>query len=758
MLKVSMEAQLSDVSGPRISDENFSTNFLIHKDVAFNGSNFDKTIENTGANFIRYPGGTVTEEYFDLGNPNRETSVNALDELSGVNNPRIREIEPLDDFLDFCDEKELKAVIVLPTYKYFDQETREISSQGKAEIRKFVRELFAGAYGDAEIFALEIGNEWYQEKFNWSAEEFGQLQFEVAKIIDQEIQNTAGFHDLKILVQGARKKYENEDLSEFFENFDGESEIGVNTHFYGADPHADPLAIGPFIETRLREIRETWGKYLDNDFYISVTEWNVGDNGPDDTSVSGLMRLAPLMRMYVEMLEGGASLLSLWSAETYGPSGLTTTKGHFDGLTLTGYFFQLTSDALRGMSHNSFEEIEEQFLEAANGDRLGYKFQFDSNDKTVLYLVSSSDKNMGVDLNLSNVITNGSYVTIVRIGNYGDDAVDDFWTESAVYVDKTYAPITLNDMDDLLTIELGAYELVQVTVWQGTGAKISGDIYHSIDDEILGTEHDDVLNGYDGDDFIQSFHGDDRIFGGAGNDKLDGGAGNDLISPGVGSDEIKGGNGFDFISYEGSSSSVSVFLSFGETEAKGFKDSFVNIEGIIGSDFSDVLSGDFENNSIFGRGGDDTIRGFSGTSNKLYGEDGDDVILLELSGGFASGGNGNDFLMGGTLGVYFDGGAGDDWIRGSVQDDFLVGGEGDDIFIGSGGADIFNFSDNFGNDVISDFDASEDQIQFDLDGVPISNLIVSEVENDLILSVGDSSVTLESVDLLSFSESIFSWL
>lgn len=89
---------------------------------------------------------------------------------------------------------------------------------------------------------------------------------------------------------------------------------------------------------------------------------------------------------------------------------------------------------------------------------------------------------------------------------------------------------------------------------------------------------------------------------------------------------------------------------------------------------NDTLEGGFfADNYIWGGTGNDTISG--GTRiNRLYGEDGDDIIQSNWSSADSQlyGGSGRDQLFAGSKGTYLDGGSGADW---------MFGGEGGDIFI-----------------------------------------------------------------------------
>jgi Ca2+-binding RTX toxin-like protein len=189
--------------------------------------------------------------------------------------------------------------------------------------------------------------------------------------------------------------------------------------------------------------------------------------------------------------------------------------------------------------------------------------------------------------------------------------------------------------------------------------------------------------------------GNDRLIGGAGDDDMHGGSGDDLLHGGTGMDILNGGTGFDVVSYAGSSAGVQINLATGlATRGDAAGDVLVDIEGLIGSDHTDVLVGDSTANSLSGQGGNDSLNGRAG----------DDTMF---------GGDGNDALTGLTGTDRMAGGNGDDVITGGAARDFLSGDAGADRFVfatkDSGAAATTR-------DVISDFSqAGHDQI--DLSGM-----------------------------------------
>jgi Ca2+-binding RTX toxin-like protein len=193
----------------------------------------------------------------------------------------------------------------------------------------------------------------------------------------------------------------------------------------------------------------------------------------------------------------------------------------------------------------------------------------------------------------------------------------------------------------------------------------------------------------------------ENAIGGSGNDTIIGNGGNNTLAGGAGGDYIDGSAGFNFASYSMASEAVSVDMAYRQYdsgEARG--DTLVNIQAVVGSNFSDGLFGTDNNDVIYGGAGDDVIYGRGG-NDSLLGTGGNDTIV---------GGAGNDTLYG-------DQGTGVDHDRFV----FEAGNFGHDVIQGFGAndganhdiiqmdhshfatfADIMAHSGQFGTDVIID--------------------------------------------------------
>jgi len=105
----------------------------------------------------------------------------------------------------------------------------------------------------------------------------------------------------------------------------------------------------------------------------------------------------------------------------------------------------------------------------------------------------------------------------------------------------------------------------------------------------------------------------DVLTGDANANTLIGNAGNDTLQGGAGADRLDGGAGIDLADYTNSAAAVTVNLGTGAgTGGDAVGDVFVAIEGVIGSSFDDILTGDSNANTLIGNGGNDTLVGGAG--------------------------------------------------------------------------------------------------------------------------------------------------
>jgi Ca2+-binding RTX toxin-like protein len=153
---------------------------------------------------------------------------------------------------------------------------------------------------------------------------------------------------------------------------------------------------------------------------------------------------------------------------------------------------------------------------------------------------------------------------------------------------------------------------------------------------------------------------------------------------------------------------------------------------------NDLIIGGIANNTIDGGAGDDTIKGFMGHDTIIGGE-GDDTLEGMRGKDYLDGGEGDDLLDGGRGVDRLDGGTGDDTLIGGGANDVLTGGEGRDTF-------VQNFAVS-GNDVITDFDPSEDTIELQgFENINLDEFAITEVDGGTLINAGTgNSLFVEGV-------------
>jgi serralysin len=163
----------------------------------------------------------------------------------------------------------------------------------------------------------------------------------------------------------------------------------------------------------------------------------------------------------------------------------------------------------------------------------------------------------------------------------------------------------------------------------------AGDSYFSVEG---------LIGSFGADTLVGSATGGSQLWGGSGNDQLyplgghnyvNGGNDNDNIFSNGGFNAIDGGSGFDLARYDYATAGVVAALDpsaspYNAGAAAG--DSYVSVEGLVGSPYRDVLFGDAGSNQLYGQNGNDF----------LIGNAGDDVLFGGAGANEFLGGAGND--------------------------------------------------------------------------------------------------------------------
>lgn len=605
----------STTSNGPVTINHFGSNFLYDQDVASEGSNYDTINSAMNIKTLRFPGGTLAENNFDITNTN--------------------DLAKLELFIEYCSRNGHNAMIVLPTFNYFDDGSgNPFTAAEQAEIQTYVRHVLnLAALNGVTIQGFEMGNELYQfegtETDDWSVAEFADLQAKMADLVHDEIGNEAD-----IYIQAGRTASENQAfVAAFTDNSTDDLDLndvdGIITHLYYGVTNGDLSRIGG-VKSRLELLDTHWGSYgLDT----IVTEWNTSEssNGGSST-VSGLARLAALSRGFGDMIGHGVDTAMFWTTIAAGGNGRATLADQTGNILPSGYWYQLITTTLVDTELVSDYNYDAAFLDD-NGDFAGYSYIFQgtgavSDDYHVIY-ASGIDGSLDLDLDISGLTSSNSYVYATVIRQTGSFAADDRDVDAYIEV--------LTDLGSLPDITLGAYEFVEINVVTGHGVTLDTSMFHDVDDDLTLTVYADTVTTHAGNDTVEAVGGNDEIHLGSGDDLVYGGYGNDKLWGDAGNDTLRGDNGYDA-------------LYGGDGDDK--------LVGIFGND---VLHGDSGTDQLWGGRDNDKLFGGDGWD-KLKGEDGNDTL---------DGGTGNDRMYGGngTDTFVFQGSFGQDRIYDFTTDE-----------------------------------------------------------------------------------------
>jgi Ca2+-binding RTX toxin-like protein len=411
-----------------------------------------------------------------------------------------------------------------------------------------------------------------------------------------------------------------------------------------------------------------------------------------------------------DIIDGGSGFDQAWY--TSSPSGITLTTdpltGNYsvqDGFGFTDTLISI--ERVRGSSHNDQffgGNGNDQFL-GLGGDDV---FNGGGGNDTAFYTNSpvGVNVNLGTGTALDGFGGTDTLVSVERVrGSDHNDTIIGNGSDNVILGGGGNDSLSGGDglFDEVAYFTSAA--AVSVNLQNGTASDGLGG-----SDSLTGFEG---ITGSDFGDTLTGSNVDGEFFtGGRGNDTIDG-----------------GGGGFDEIYYVDSPKGVTVNLAQGTaSDGWGSTDTFLNqsIEGIEGSPFKDVLTGNASNNIIDPRGGQDRIDGGAGFDLVEFNQ-AIAGVFVDLARGIAN-----------AYGAYGIKLSSIEGVLGSSFGDIVLDGGGENYFDGRDGEDTARYN--------ADRDEFEIDVVNGIVTVEGAGGVIDEYENVELLEFND--LTIATVDLL----------
>ena len=509
--------------GSQASQGLFGANVLATRSDLEQGGDYDRLIEELGVGSFRYPGGSLTERYFDITDPNASV---VADRDTG----ELREFIPLDAALDYAADEGLSVTIVIPTRNLLSETTDangdRFSAIDEDALRGFVRDVVTGVHGDAEIEAFELGNE-YWGSGQMSSIEYGRLASEMAVIVNDELslQNS----DADIIVQSGTN-FDFARLSDGYGADMSSSEILADLNAtYGltlgedslyssgainwtnvanemilsefdtvAEQNAvDQVAVHVYSRGQVNESQrsfflnntdEAWNEVVP-DAQIAVTEWNTAGNAGslDRTSDYGLFQSHEMINMMEEFMRYDVQNAHVWPLIQNTPNTLSVDDGQAE-LTPGGAMFNLMQEAMPGKTaidltpeSGADTEVEEDGI-SLHG--------FWEPDELLFYVAATDEEGADTTVDFSGLVSDTGRVEITILGVADGDPIGANTSDAVV---ETIDPaLVLNGTD--LSVQMDQGEIMQVRMFGFTPSQDFQDVISEDAPEVLPDPLIDAFN------------------------------------------------------------------------------------------------------------------------------------------------------------------------------------------------------------------------------------------------------------------------
>lgn len=545
------------VPAPVFTQAHFGGNALTHVNAVGDDGTLDEAAIASTVAGLRFPGGSVTEKYFDIANPNAATAVNP-------ETGDVVDLLPMQDFLEFAARADLPVTLVVPTREQLSTDTDDLGHRfaaiDEALLRGFIGDVVGGAYGKAEIAAIEIGNE-YWGSGRMTSLEYGRVASEMAAIIEDALSQAseAGLIDTPpdILVQMGTE-YNCADLSTDYEDLDPAEQLAAICADYDLDLDQDTFTYGsgevayPFVANAIilsqfdtpSEIaavdgvtahiyskgesvpasrmfpltaieKADWDELLGDDgagLPRYVTEWNVSahrDTIDSDTG-RGLASAQEMLETLENFPAKGVAAAHVWPIQHNTLTTLVEPQSE-DDLTVSGQMFRMMRAALPGLHplQTVLDPDDQQEVEVAASGQAVHTFV--GAGRMVMFLFGGDAEEGPLEVDLSEVMAGYEGFGAARLTVAEGDAPAS--SDAAARLIENDGSVTVED--GVLSVMLGAHDVMMVEFDGVNFADVTADEPEPVveDDEaaqfmedmMLDEEFDDGTFGDDFDDAVDTF-------------------------------------------------------------------------------------------------------------------------------------------------------------------------------------------------------------------------------------------------------------
>ncbi|WP_412565622.1 hypothetical protein [Thalassobius sp. MITS945101] len=478
----------------------FGGNILSSRDDLDEGNSFAPVAEQLGITAFRYPGGSLTEDYFEISNPDKSQAPN----VSGSGDV---DLIPFSQYMEFIASNNYSTTIVIPTRNFLGESTDEygnrFASINESELRGFIVDTLDGRYGLAKIDGFEIGNE-YWASGEMNSIEYGRVSAKVSKILDEELSNHERFEELyeetKILIQmGADNAFA--DFSQRYSEFgSGRDQLAQfnqdhglefsEAYLYGSGEvkwgHiANELIIGELLEEdslssidgliahvysrgadmpqsryfSLRTIEQTWGEHL-SEVEVSVTEWNqsAATQALEHHNNFGLAQAHEMLNIVEGFTEFNVAAAHVWPLQQNTANDLSGDVGQTE-LTVPGVMFSLMSSSLPGTTPVNLNVDQRSFEHEYRSDEFDIH-SFYAQDKMIFFVTANDLDGFEAKINFSTIFSDEEDISIrILTVEEGDNPGSTSSAPDLIELDST-----LIFEDQALDIELEGLEIMMIEV------------------------------------------------------------------------------------------------------------------------------------------------------------------------------------------------------------------------------------------------------------------------------------------------------